>query len=131
MFSSALICVHRRFQLNLGPPLGALGVLGGSILLVLINSLRIDQRLANHFPAPVRPAAEEAALEALVTRRPGLVDLQQHGVAVAVDVRLAHLLDVAAFLTLPPEPAAAAAEVAGPAGGDRFFPRLAVHVGEH
>ena len=41
------------------------------------------------------------------------------------------MLHVAALLALAPEPAAAAAEVDRPAGGERFFPGGAIHVGDH
>ena len=41
------------------------------------------------------------------------------------------MLHVAALFALAPEPAAAAAEVDGPAGGERFVPGRAIHVGDH
>ena len=41
------------------------------------------------------------------------------------------MLHVAAFLPLAPELAAAAAEVDGAPAGERFLPRLSIHVGDH
>ena len=76
--------------------------------------------------------AEEATGEPLVARRAAdLLHLQQHGVGVAVHEHALHLLHVAALLALPPQLVAAAAEVAGPTGGDGFFPRLTIHMGKH
>src|SRR5262249_50527125 len=77
-------------------------------------------------------AAEEAAGVALVTRRPAdLMHFQKDGVRVAIDVNLAHLLEVAALLTLAPELVATAAEVDGPPCAKRLLVGFAVHPRQH
>src|SRR5581483_7507259 len=77
------------------------------------------------------PPEEAAPVPLVAGGAAELLDLQQHGVGVAVDVHLADLLDVAALLALPPQPAAAAAVVDRPAGAERLLERLPVHPGEH
>jgi hypothetical protein len=60
-----------------------------------------------------------------------LVDQQQQGVAVAVDAKFLQVLHLAGRLSFAPQRAAAAAEIADTAGGQRFRHRIAVHPGEH
>src|SRR5581483_2274437 len=79
-------------------------------------------------PAPAFELAEEAALAARVAGDSArLLDLEQHRVLVAVDAYRAHLLHVARFLALAPEPAARARPVVRLAGGDGLRERLAAH----
>src|SRR3954470_7838011 len=60
-----------------------------------------------------------------------LMHAQQHGVAVAIDQKLPQVLGLAGGLALAPQPVAAAAEVADPAGGQGFAHRLGIHPGHH
>src|SRR5262245_18405007 len=60
-----------------------------------------------------------------------LLHLEENGVGVAVDVDFTHLLNVATHLALAPEFVARGTEVAGPAGAQRLFVRLAIHPGHH
>src|SRR5262249_49770089 len=99
---------------------------------LLVDRLRVEDALGDDGKLTAVELAEEAALVALVARRAtDLLDLQEHRVGVAIDVDLAHLLDVAALLPLAPELAAPAAVVDGPAGAERLLERLAVHPSEH
>ncbi len=74
---------------------------------------------------------EKAGAEALVTRGPLLMHLQQDGVGIAVYKDRDHLLAMAAFFSLAPEAIATAAEVDGIAGGHGFRKGLGVHPSHH
>ena len=60
-----------------------------------------------------------------------LLDAEQDGVQVAIQVDGADPLDIAALFAFAPEFLAAAAVVDGPAGGHGLGVALGVHVGEH
>src|SRR4051812_34975049 len=73
----------------------------------------------------------EARRRAGVARRSLLVHDQQHGVAVAVEADLVHVLGVTRGLALHPEPAPAAGEVRRAPGGQGEVQCLVVHPGHH
>ena len=60
-----------------------------------------------------------------------LFDLQEDGIAIAVDQNLFDELIVAAFFSLTPEAASAAAEIDRSPSFQRFLIRLFVHPGQH
>lgn len=60
-----------------------------------------------------------------------LLDLEQHGIPVAIDEELSNALDVATFLAFAPEAPATSAVIHGLPGAQGFFPRFAVHMGDH
>src|SRR5690348_6587571 len=62
---------------------------------------------------------------------PGLVHLDQHGIAVAVERNGDHPLHMPRGLALDPVLTAAARPVGTPAGGQRPVQRLIVHPGQH
>src|SRR3954469_12103606 len=72
-------------------------------------------------------AVVEAGAGAGVARRPLLVDLQQHGVAVAVEADATYPLSVARGLALGPVLPPAPAPVRRAARGQRAGQRLVVH----
>src|SRR6478609_763514 len=89
---------------------------GAKSPLLPVHRLRIKHPLGDDLQFAAVELAEEARRIALVAGRPAdLLDLQQHGVRIAVEVDAADLLDVAALLALAPQAAAAAAVVARPA----------------
>ena len=75
--------------------------------------------------------SEETRLVTLVTRRAGLLDLDQQRIAVAIERDVLHLLRVAAGLALHPELLARAAPEMRLARCDGGFERSAVHPGHH
>src|SRR5581483_5653563 len=96
--------------------------------LFLVHMFRIEHALADHgYVALVQPAEEAAFVAFMAGGAADLVDLEQDGVGVAVDVDLLDDLHIAALFTLAPELAAAAAEIDGPAGALRLCEGLAVH----
>ena len=63
--------------------------------------------------------------------RANLLDLDEQGVAVAIERDVFDGLGVAAFLAFHPEFLAGAAPEVGFAGGDGFFERSAIHPRHH
>src|SRR5205814_9454039 len=99
---------------------------------LLVDLLRVKNPFADDLDGVAVHAAEETTRIPLVTGRPtDLLDLQQHGVGIAIDVHFTHLLHIAALLALSPESAPAAAVVASPSGAQGLLVGLAVHPGEH
>src|SRR5699024_35938 len=82
-------------------------------------------------PSVQQHVGVEAGVGAGVAGRAGLVDGQQHRVAVAVELDPVHLLGVAGLLALDPHPPARAGEIAALAGGQRAGERRIVHPGHH
>ena len=75
--------------------------------LLRYTSFGIKHSLGDDLQTVRRHLAEEARRIAFVARRAAdLLDLEQHGVAVAIDEDLAHVLDVAALFALAPQPPA-------------------------
>src|SRR4051812_2791425 len=103
-----------------------------SSLTLLINLLGIEYALGDHFNTARRDLAKKAGLVTFVAGRAAdLFDFQKHGVGIAIDVDLADVLHVAAFLAFAPQPSASAAKIHRPAARERLIPGLAVHVGDH
>src|SRR5262245_53416310 len=93
---------------------------------------RIEDGLAQGFPAVAVAASEEAAAVAEMARSAAVLsDFEHDGVAIAIDQDLDDLLVVARLFALSPQARAAPAVVARAPGPERFLPRLLVHEREH
>src|SRR5262249_53425622 len=98
----------------------------------LVHLARVKHALADDSHGVAFHFAEEATRVTLVAGGAAdLVDLEQDGGGVAVDIHAAHLLDVAALLALAPKAVATAAEVTRAPGAQRLLVGFAVHPGEH
>jgi len=76
--------------------------------------------------------AIEATPEACMAgRTANLINLDQDGIRVAIEVEAMELLHVAALLSLAPKFVTAAAKVADMAGLESFFVGFCIHVGQH
>src|SRR6478735_11990337 len=73
----------------------------------------------------------EAGVRTGVARGPELLDLDQQGIAVAVEGRAAHILAVAARVSLAPVLLTAARPEGHPTLGEGAAQRLGIHVAEH
>ena len=92
----------------------------------------VEDRLGRDTYAVGGYLVEEATDAAGVASRSALLaNLQEQGVAVAIDEDLLYFLVVAAFFPLAPKPTTAATVIHGPTGRQRFGETFGVHVGEH
>src|SRR5262249_12884064 len=104
----------------------------GPVRSFVIDLFRIKDLLGDDLESVALDLAEETAFVPLVAGGAAdLMDLQEDGVGVAVEVDRPDVLGVAALLALAPELTAAAAEVTRPAGANGLLVGLAVHPGQH
>ena len=90
-----------------------------------------ELRLGDFEPVAAVDGTEETGLITFVASGADLLDLNQQGVAVAIERDVFYGLSMAAFLAFHPEFLAGAAPKMGLAGGDGFFERSAVHPRHH
>src|SRR4051812_25794724 len=100
-------------------------------LALLVDFFRIGEARGDHLQSLRRDLAEEAAPVALVASRTDLLNFQQPGVSIAIDINSPDRLRMTTLLALPPEAAAAAAVINGPTGAQGFVVGFGIHPGDH
>jgi hypothetical protein len=100
--------------------------------LFTVNLLGIKDALSSHYRPPIDDLAVEAgAVSSVAGGAADLLDLQQEGIAVAIQVNFFNDLQMARGFTLEPEPLAGARPKAGFTRLLGLGPAFRVHVGNH